>query len=781
MPRTLRAVVPLLLAASVALVAPVVTSAPSSARPQPHPVASSFRSTALTDLPSPSARSLGGRDAAQSAVVELQGRLHVVGLTWPSGTLTPDDRVEIRERTDGAWGVWQDLPHEDDHGPDPGSAEAAHARAGSDPWVSTAEAVQVRVVATGHRLGAAPRLDVVDPGTSPADAPADAAGSAAAQGVRPTIFTRAQWGADESLRGSRLDFGVVKAAVVHHTAGSNDYTADEVPAIIRGIYRYHVTGHGWSDIGYNFLIDKFGRTWEGRYGGMDQPVVGAHALGVNSQTYGAAIIGDFTSVVPPAVVLTAQAKLAAWKLGLSHVDPLADTTLTGFGTFSTINGHRDTYQTSCPGAQVYSRLPTIRSQARQYQGTMFYSPALKTSTVAYGAAGPSVTARSSTALTWRMTVYSVCRTEPVATSSGTAAAGATFTATWNGRLTGGSAAPPGDYRVVLSASDGSGALGTAVPVTYGFTVAGAPGAPKGFCPPRLAGANRFDVAVATARATDAATRTVVLVNGRENAMGDALVAAPLARRLGAVLLLTDAAALTRATEQEIVRRGADRVQIVGGEGSVSQAVADRLRAIGVARVDRIGGQTRYDVSASVARAVAAGSATQAFVASGSSAAMADGLGLSGPATTLGRPILLVRADEVPAATAAALKDLGISRTVVAGGPASVSDAVLAQLPSPTRIGGSDRFAVSAAVATWAAGHGVDAATALVSSGRNEALADTLSGGQLGRITLYVQPGGVPRPVASWLDSTTRLSTVTVLGGTASVSLLTGGRAQRAVL
>ena len=70
-------------------------------------------------------------------------------------------------------------------------------------------------------------------------------------------------------------------AVVHHTAGSNSYTAAQSAAIVRAIELYHVKGNGWNDIGYNFLVDKYGQVFEGRIGGIERNVVGAHAEGFN--------------------------------------------------------------------------------------------------------------------------------------------------------------------------------------------------------------------------------------------------------------------------------------------------------------------------------------------------------------------------------------------------------------------------------------------------------------------------------------------------------------------
>ena len=116
------------------------------------------------------------------------------------------------------------------------------------------------------------------------------------------IYSRAQWGADEQhARASRsLHYGEVHAGFVHHTVNANNYTRAEVPAILRSIYAYHTQSRGWSDIGYNFLVDRFGRIWEGRYGGVDRPVVGAHTLGYNDDSFAMSAIGNFEIAQPPA-------------------------------------------------------------------------------------------------------------------------------------------------------------------------------------------------------------------------------------------------------------------------------------------------------------------------------------------------------------------------------------------------------------------------------------------------------------------------------------------------
>ena len=88
----------------------------------------------------------------------------------------------------------------------------------------------------------------------------------------------------------------VHVAIVHHTAGSNSYTAGQSAAIVRAIEIYHVKGNGWNDIGYNFLVDKYGQIFEGRYGGMTRAVIGAHAMGFNAGSTGVALIGNYSSV-----------------------------------------------------------------------------------------------------------------------------------------------------------------------------------------------------------------------------------------------------------------------------------------------------------------------------------------------------------------------------------------------------------------------------------------------------------------------------------------------------
>ena len=160
---------------------------------------------------------------------------------------------------------------------------------------------------------------------------------------------------------------------VHHTVSLNDYTPEEAPQIVLAICRYHRNSNGWNDIGYNALVDKYGTLYEGRAGGLDQAVIGAHAQGFNSQTAGIANIGDYTSVGASQESLAATATYIRWKLGV-HGQPLSGpVTLTSAGgsasrysagssaTLERVSGHRDTGKTACPGDALYGQLDDIRA------------------------------------------------------------------------------------------------------------------------------------------------------------------------------------------------------------------------------------------------------------------------------------------------------------------------------------------------------------------------------------------------------------------------------------
>ncbi len=323
-----------------------------------------------------------------------------VGVTWDHRDRVAEDdiTVSVRSLQDGAWSQWQELPYDADHGPDPGSDEARHARNGTDPVVVGAvDDVQVKAVtADGRPLPDGMSLAVVDPGatvaarreepaidtarlasagttaddvsdplpTDPTDPGAVLVGTPADVTPRPQIYSRAQWGADEQMRDKRsLRYSEVHAGFVHHTVNANGYTQAQVPSIIRGIYAYHTRSRGWSDIGYNFLVDRFGRIWEGRYGGVDRPVVGAHTLNYNEASFAMSSIGNFETARPTQALLEAYGRLFAWKLSLHGVDAGSTRQWVHDRWLPAINGHRDVGKTACPGKYLYAQIPAIRRLA----------------------------------------------------------------------------------------------------------------------------------------------------------------------------------------------------------------------------------------------------------------------------------------------------------------------------------------------------------------------------------------------------------------------------------
>jgi hypothetical protein len=297
----------------------------------------------------------------------------LAAVTWTDAT-DRDMSVWARTRADDGWSSWTELPIDGaDHAPDPGSAEADGARGGTEPLiVPESDGIQVRVAPGGAgKLPTGMRIDLVDPSESSADdtVGGSAASAAAAAPAKPQIYSRAQWGADETIREpGDPEYGQVLGGFVHHTAGTNSYSQSDVPGIIRSIYAYHVLGRGWRDIGYNFLIDRFGRLWEGRWGGVDRAVVGAHTAGYNSNAFGVSALGTYTSMHPELALLNAYERLFAWKFSLHGVDPTAAVAYPDQKTLPAISGHRDGGSTECPGQLLYDALPTIRARTAATMG-----------------------------------------------------------------------------------------------------------------------------------------------------------------------------------------------------------------------------------------------------------------------------------------------------------------------------------------------------------------------------------------------------------------------------
>jgi peptidoglycan hydrolase-like protein with peptidoglycan-binding domain len=363
---------------------------------RPHPVAPKVTTTgvpavsAAEQAPGTALRAAAPKAGATSARVlsaasapQTRPRFTVAGVSWApgSGLTASDIGVSVRVKEDSGWTGWEPLQASDD-GPESGTGESSTARVGTNPLVTDgATGIEVRVETSGGRTLPDLQVTTIDPGRSAADdnlTGSQPAASASAAAVKPTIITRAQWGADESLRGTETYNRTVKAIVIHHTASSNDYTSATAAAQIRGIYAYDTRGLGWTDIAYNFLVDKFGRIYEGRAGSITSAVRGAHAMGFNTDTMGVAALGNYETASAPAVMVDSLAKVAGWKLSQYGVSPSATTRLTSAGgsgvkiaagttvTLPTVNAHQNTSYTLCPGKYLYPQMDTIRTKAASY-------------------------------------------------------------------------------------------------------------------------------------------------------------------------------------------------------------------------------------------------------------------------------------------------------------------------------------------------------------------------------------------------------------------------------
>jgi uncharacterized protein with LGFP repeats len=394
--------------ADAAPAAPGIVTAGDPPPPAPLPAAGAVEPKVEREAlgaPAPSPDSADARQASSPDPLKL------VAVSW---TGPRPDLIELRSRlANGTFGAWTRVDPVDTER-DGRSAPVAS----SEPvWVADSREVQVRAVDDGAPVTQRMALTSIDPQTTSNDA-RTAAASTAGPG-RPAVVTRAQWGADEKLMTWPPEYTpTVRAVTIHHTAGTNAYTAADSAAIVRGIYAYHARTLGWGDIGYNVLVDRFGTVFEGRRGGLDRAVIAAHAGGFNRETFGIGMMGDFTSVAPPAAQIEATAKLAAYKLGGLYRDPRATVTLTSTGggtskypkgravTLPTVFAHRDVGATECPGNTGIRSMPTIRDRTAALVGDLAANP-IRTKWLALrGLLGEPSVVESPTARSARVTRFS---------------------------------------------------------------------------------------------------------------------------------------------------------------------------------------------------------------------------------------------------------------------------------------------------------------------------------------------------------------------------------------
>lgn len=320
--------------------------------------------------------------------------------------------IDVRSFGPRGWSRWTHVPTESEDRPDGGifGVERDTVNGSSPVWTGRSSKLQLRISGDGFgglrahyvRIASGGVTEAVSAsGQSSAAGRSSAAGQNSADGqasadggvapgdrapttkkpssgrsadvpAAPPIVTRTQWGADSSCKPRETPaYGEVGAAVVHHTVSTNSYSRSEAAGVVLGICRYHRNSNKWNDVGYNILIDRYGTIYEGRAGGADRAVIGAHAQGYNGQTAGISLIGTFTSATPPQAMIDSLQTVLKWKLALAGITrnervPLISTggAMNRFKNGRTvfarvISGHRDLGSTACPGATAYTKLPSL--------------------------------------------------------------------------------------------------------------------------------------------------------------------------------------------------------------------------------------------------------------------------------------------------------------------------------------------------------------------------------------------------------------------------------------
>jgi len=367
-------------------------------------------------------------------------RFNLVGLHWRG-----PGSVQFRTRSlAGRWSAWEAAAPEAEDQPNAGTDERARRASwqlGNPWWVGASDRIEYRLSGKVATLRA---FFVWSPTPG-------VPGRELQQAGAPAILPRSGWNADEKIRRGKPSFApVLRLALVHHTAGANGYSAAQSPAIVRAIQLYHVQGNGWNDIGYNFLVDRFGQVFEGRYGGIERNVVGAHAEGFNTGSVGVALLGEYGSLAVAQKARDALAALLAWRLDVAHVDPATTLSFISGGNarfaaglpvfLRTVSGHRDTGFTDCPGNELYRLLTGLAGDAARIGLPKLYSP------VVTGAVPGTVrfTARLSSALPWTVEV-----SDATGTVVGSyAGLGPNVDWTWDATLL-----PPGSYSYAISSEE----------------------------------------------------------------------------------------------------------------------------------------------------------------------------------------------------------------------------------------------------------------------------------------------------------------------------------------
>ena len=438
----------------------------------------------------------------------------LAGLTWV-GPVSIGTEFKVRVRESGVWSAWFKLEYGEYQGVGKDGTESMDTRVGSDPLLTgLADGVEVimentsgvvpaqmkvtlvnsQVTKQDRNLGQQSiRMATTDTGMQSQAVAALVGAAVSPQGAlvaRPRIVTRAEWGADETWRDPVPRVGTtLLAGIVHHTASTNNYTAAQAPAQMRNLYAYFTKSLNYADMGYNFLVDKYGTIYEGRSGcavgavdcdSASVPVQGAHTAGLNINTFGVSAIGNYDVLAPenPGAMVESIASLMAWKLAPYGLDPNAtasimSTDTSGSSKFSAgqtaitqvISAHRDVGKTVCPGRYLYPYMAEIRARA-----TTLLAPVIQGVSVAptlingTGTDSVNVSAIIPANATWSVDVKNADSGAPIQAVTGTQVTSGPVSYAWDRKDSAGALVPMGRYAVTVNASIGGVALPSATNV-----------------------------------------------------------------------------------------------------------------------------------------------------------------------------------------------------------------------------------------------------------------------------------------------------------------------------
>lgn len=599
------------------------------------------------------------------------------------------DSVEIWGDEQYAFSPWYELEVEADKFPGPGGSEQPGDRNITDVvWVEPGTAIQVRVAGAqldevqltlvdteradaseGERVQVKARKQMV---YDPAPIERDNQAVLASKGA-PHVITRKQWGADETLVRSAPGYAQkIERAVVHHTSGSNGYTKSQSASIVRGILTYHAVTRGWSDIGYNFLVDKYGQIFEGRAGGVGRGVIGAHAQGFNTGTVGISTLGTYNAAAPSAAAQTAIAQIIGWKGKIHGFDPTGRSTVTSGGsnrysagtqvTLNRVIGHRDVGFTDCPGDSFYPLMSKLASKARSHMGTLSGVKEIDP----YPPFAEDI------------------RIDPPQDGSGTT-----------------KPTPKPTPKPTSTPRPRPSASSTPKPIDPGIFE-------------RLStGGSKAAAAVAISRYTFKDKQAEIAVIAREDNFADAMSGGPLAGKRGP-LLLTNTRKLSSETLTELKRVLAKNptIYVLGGTAAVSEDVAKQLGSLGT--VKRLRGSGRVETSAAIAREVLAHTASSQIMIAregpDDKVPWADALAGGAWGAAYGVPVLLTNSTKLSPQVGEVIKTNRIAKVHLLGGTGALADSVKKGLPrnvTVQRHSGKDRTETATVVATALWGSDVD--------------------------------------------------------------------------